>query len=262
MTWAQVDYVPIERLSIEGKHLVSDLEASGFCWAAGKDFSYARCMHKLESGVGQRKGVNERGDTTDHNGNAVQNVFIKLFRHWTQGMRPSKQLRSWLYRVTHNEAVDHVRRDVRHRTLHEKAAQEQKENCPDGHNCPDTREDQKAMVLEYLRKLHPREQQVILLRLEEGMSYAEIAEITGRTEGNVGNILHHAVKKLAQASVDEVRLGQSATNMMSYVLWFHRTQLVVASNLWSALLPKLRSADKEWLEANSFYVYVSGPLHV
>ena len=40
----------------------------------------------------------------------VQNVFIKLFRAWPKGMKPSKQLKGWLYRVTHNEAVDHIRR--------------------------------------------------------------------------------------------------------------------------------------------------------
>jgi len=31
------------------------------------------------------------------------------------------------------------------------------------------------------------------------MAYKDIAHITGRSEGNVGNILHHAVKKLAKA---------------------------------------------------------------
>jgi DNA-directed RNA polymerase specialized sigma24 family protein len=37
----------------------------------------------------------------------------------------------------------------------------------------------------------------VILRLQEGLSYQEIAGITGRTEGNVGCILHHAVKKIA-----------------------------------------------------------------
>ena len=69
------------------------------------------------------------------------------------------------------------------------------------------------------------------------------------------------VKKLAQASVDEVRLGQSATNLVSYRIWFHRTMLVVCSNVWWVSLEQLRSADKEWLLANSVYVFVDSPLH-
>ena len=36
----------------------------------------------------------------------VQNVFVKLFRGWDRGTRPSAKLKGWLYRVTHNEAVD------------------------------------------------------------------------------------------------------------------------------------------------------------
>jgi len=132
----------------------------------------------------------------------VQNVFIKLFTNWQDGTRPSKKLRSWLYSVTHNEAVDFIRRESRLNVLHKKHAEEEAigtqratSDCPDGVNCT---EDRKEQVLGLLRKLDPASQQVVLLRMEEGLSYREIAEITGRSEGNVGNILHHAVKKLAE----------------------------------------------------------------
>jgi len=126
----------------------------------------------------------------------VQNVFIKLFKGWKRGQKPSPRLKGWLYRVTHNEAVDHIRRESRLHSLHDKQAEDPTVTCPDGKNCPPD-EDRKAMVLSLLGKLHAREQQVVLLRLEEGLSYREISEITGRSEGNVGNILHHAVKKLS-----------------------------------------------------------------
>jgi RNA polymerase sigma-70 factor (ECF subfamily) len=129
----------------------------------------------------------------------VQNVFIKLYKGWQEGMKPSKKLKSWLYRVTHNEAVDFIRKETRIRNLHKKHSEEKAEQeCADGHNCPAEFEDRKAMVLEHVRKLHQREQQILLLRMEEGLSYKEIAAVTGRTEGNVGNILHNAINKLAQ----------------------------------------------------------------
>jgi len=70
------------------------------------------------------------------------------------------------------------------------------------------------------------------------------------------------VKKLAQASIDEVRLGQSATNINSYVVWFHRVKLIVATNVWSASLKGCSPEDQEWLKANSFYVWVDAPLHL
>lgn len=126
----------------------------------------------------------------------VQNVFIKLFKRWKKGMRPSRQLQAWLYRVAHNEAVDHIRRESRRRLLHEKHAEQETLDCDDKSGAADDTE-RRELVLRHLRRLQPREQQVVLLRLQEGLPYREIARITGRTEGNVGNILHHAVRRLA-----------------------------------------------------------------
>ncbi len=121
----------------------------------------------------------------------VQNAFLKLFRQWTPGKQPSESLRPWLYRVTHNEAVDYLRRQKRLAFLHWKHAQEPAPPPPE----PDNRIEQ---VLTAVKKLEAHEQQVVLLRLQEGLSYEEIARITGRTTGNVGCILHHAVKKLSR----------------------------------------------------------------
>jgi RNA polymerase sigma factor (sigma-70 family) len=127
----------------------------------------------------------------------VQDTFIKLMRLWEDGLRPSEHLKAWLYRVTHNEAVDHIRRESRLHLLHTRQAEEPTEACPDGVHCGD--DERRQLVLSHMRQLDPREQQVLLLRLEEGLSYKDIGRITGRTEGNVGNILHHAVKKVSQS---------------------------------------------------------------
>jgi len=128
----------------------------------------------------------------------VQNTFIKLYRGWKPGMHASPSLKSWLYRVTHNEAVDYIRRESRLQVLHEKQANDRAlAVCTDGRNCPMTETEKHEAVLALLHALHPREQQVVLLRLEEGLSYKEISRVTGRSEGNVGNLLHHAVRKLS-----------------------------------------------------------------
>jgi len=128
----------------------------------------------------------------------VQNTFIKLFKAWEPGTRPNAQLKSWLYRVAHNEAVDHIRKESRMKVLHKSESEENVKNCPDGHHCPSTFESKKEMVLNLMGRLKPHEQQVILLRMDQGLSYREISDITGRSEGNVGNILHHAVKQLSE----------------------------------------------------------------
>jgi len=122
----------------------------------------------------------------------VQTAFIRLCSHWHEDWQPSPRLKNWLYRVTHNEAVNHLRRESRRQELHEKAALELPDPAAD-----DPMEARKAQVLEQLDRLKPHEKQVLVLRLQEGCSYAQIADITGRSQGNVGNILHHAVARLA-----------------------------------------------------------------
>ena len=128
----------------------------------------------------------------------VQNVFIRLYQKWPPGMKPGAQLKAWLYRAVHNEAVDLVRRDQRRYKLHERqAAEPTAVKCEDGVHCEIEEKDRKALVLKLLSKLDTRERQVVLLRMQQGLSYKEIAAVTERTVGNVGNILHHAVQKLA-----------------------------------------------------------------
>jgi RNA polymerase sigma-70 factor (ECF subfamily) len=99
--------------------------------------------------------------------------------------------------VTHNEAVDHIRREARLSQLHSRSAEERQDDCAEEPSSPLSRADRMTLVLEHLGKLRPYEQQVVLLRLEEGLSYREISQVTGRTEGNVGNILFHAVRQLS-----------------------------------------------------------------
>jgi len=129
----------------------------------------------------------------------VQDAFIKLFRRWRSGKPQPAKVSSWLYRVTHNNAVDYIRRESRLRDLHQKNKEEecaQESTAPHG----DLSNDEKMkMVLEQIDILKPQEKQVLILRLQEGKSYREIAEITERSEGNVGCILHHAVHKLSNS---------------------------------------------------------------
>jgi len=123
----------------------------------------------------------------------VQETFIKLFRVWHNGARPTDNLRPWLYRVAHNTAIDYIRRESRLHYLHEQEASERA--APERN--PGEAPERAQIVLDHLRRLDPAEQQVLLLRMQEGLSYREISLITGRTEGNIGCILHHAVKKIS-----------------------------------------------------------------
>ncbi len=127
----------------------------------------------------------------------VQNVFIKLFRAWQAGQQPDDRLQAWLFRVTHNEAVDLIRSETRHRRLHQAQADDPG-HCPDGLHRDPAPDERAALVLRSLDALEPAERQVVLLRLQQGLRYEEIATVTGRSVGYVGTLLHHAVRKLSE----------------------------------------------------------------
>jgi hypothetical protein len=67
-------------------------------------------------------------------------------------------------------------------------------------------------------------------------------------------------KKLFQAPVDGVCMGQSSTNCYAYTVSCHQVLMVVCSNKWSAELEELSREDREWLQQNQVYVHVSEPL--
>jgi RNA polymerase sigma-70 factor (ECF subfamily) len=123
----------------------------------------------------------------------VQNVFIRYARLMTEKRPEAATVRSWLYRVTHNQAVDLIRAEQRRKTLHETHAEEQAIETDNRTN------DRKQAVLDHIHVLGEKEKAVLILRLEEGLSYREISEVTGFKEGHVGYLLHQAVRTLSES---------------------------------------------------------------
>lgn len=123
----------------------------------------------------------------------VQDAFIQLFRKWEGDLIPSPPLSSWLFRVTHNKAVDAVRQRSRRADVETRHAAEQ----PDSISPSSGQSEQAFRAAAALHALDEREQQLVILKVYEEKSYKEISDITGLSSGNVGYILHHAMKKMA-----------------------------------------------------------------
>ncbi len=124
----------------------------------------------------------------------VQDAFIALCTVWDSARVKERAWKSWLYRVVHHKAVDTIRKQVRQRDLHQRQAEER----PAVEGETFDREQAYDLALRHVGELSPPEQQILLLRLEEDLSYREIAQITGRSVGNVGCLLHHAVRHLSE----------------------------------------------------------------
>lgn len=140
----------------------------------------------------------------------VQETLVKLARRWRGALEPSPQLQGWLYRVAHNEAMDHERRESRLRALHARQAEEQGEQFAADPAPGDSggHEDLGDAAADALRGLSDRERELVTLKVYERKSYKEIAEITGLSVGNVGYILHHAMRKLAEKLAHREDAGQ------------------------------------------------------
>lgn len=127
----------------------------------------------------------------------VQEAFIRLHGNLDTITKKGVQLKGWLFRTTHNAAVDYIRKESRRRSLHERQSKQADLFVTDKAAVEDCNEKQ-ALVMKHVNALTPKEREVLVLRLQEGMSYKEIAAVLNRSEGYVGTLIHTATKKLSQ----------------------------------------------------------------
>jgi RNA polymerase sigma-70 factor (ECF subfamily) len=135
--------------------------------------------------------IGERGSAED----VVQEAFMKLHAQFGEVREP----RRWLYRTVHNLALNHLRagKKVVPMTTPEEGECEQ---SPDPEPLPDeqiVRWEGIGLVRLSLSALDARSRELVHLKFDEDLSYKQIAERTGLTVGNVGYILHHALKTIS-----------------------------------------------------------------
>ena len=106
---------------------------------------------------------------------------------------------TWLYRIAVNICIDHQRREKRSplefRESMDEVFEQQNEVARDPFSDVHDRELREQM-LSAIDDLTPEHKAVIVLRTLEGMSYKDIGEILGCSEGTVMSRLHYARKKL------------------------------------------------------------------
>lgn len=123
----------------------------------------------------------------------VQDTFIRLCRQDVEKVRDG--LKSWLFTVCRNRALDILRKEKRLGEL----SDELQAGLTAGDASPDEafdREERLEEVMRYLDRLSENQRTVILLKFRDGLSYKEISEKTGLTGGNVGFLIHAGLKRL------------------------------------------------------------------
>ena len=125
----------------------------------------------------------------------VQDTFIRLCQQDVAKVRDG--VKTWLFTVCRNRALDVLRKDSRLVEMDEKKLLKIPSNSVSAATLLEKEEVHNRLDA-YLQRLTPNQREVIVLKFQQGLSYEEISRVTGLTPGNVGFLLHHALKRLRE----------------------------------------------------------------
>jgi RNA polymerase sigma factor (sigma-70 family) len=142
---------------------------------------------------------------------ATQEVFVKMLKHANQFHGDAK-LSTWLFSITANWCRDYLRKSDNKA----KEAEDVLITLPaPSELAPDRnleRRENEQMVQKALTALTPEQREAILLSRYQGLSYAEIAQIAGCSEGAVKTRVFRAMETLKKALAGEARGGDRCLN--------------------------------------------------
>ena len=145
---------------------------------------------------------------------AVQEVFVKMMKHANQFHGDAK-LSTWLFSITANWCRDYLRKS-------DNKAKEAEEvlialPAPIETSSPDRHLEKKQdeeRVQRALQSLTAEQREAIVLSRYQGLSYAEIAQISGCSEGAVKTRVFRAMETLKKALSGHERGGSRWLNVV------------------------------------------------
>ena len=158
--------------------------------------------------------LHDRQDALD----VCQEAFIKVHRY-LGNFQGSASFYTWLYRITYNLCIDHLRRGGRMATVdYDDHVRRDSAPAPAAGlqpsqmgNHPGRSVDRKELaqkIQEAIDALPPYHKGVIIMRELEGMSYKEMADAMQVSKGTIMSRLHHARQKLQKALAPYLALEQ------------------------------------------------------
>jgi RNA polymerase sigma-70 factor (ECF subfamily) len=137
-----------------------------------------------------------RVGTTGEAEDLTEIVFLKAWEAIDRYQPRGVPFVAWLYRLAHNLVIDTYR--SRRQTIPLDDLTEAEEPGADVIDLVEEKLDAEQVRLA-LRTLSAEHQQLIVLRFVEGLSHAEVAEITGKSEGAMRVVQYRALQMLAKA---------------------------------------------------------------
>jgi RNA polymerase sigma-70 factor (ECF subfamily) len=124
----------------------------------------------------------------------VQDTFLSLCRESQSHVEG--HIDAWLFKTCRNRAMDHHRREARMTIDTDSSALATASAPPNDPVTQLMQMDEKQQLQYQINRLPKREQEVLALRLGQGLSYKQIADITDLSVSNVGVLIHQAVTRL------------------------------------------------------------------
>ena len=117
----------------------------------------------------------------------VQEIFIDFFTKTNNG-NVIHNPKNWLYKATINKCVDNLRKRKKFQTTESLAAFKIEEETIENH-------DLKTAMDHAISKLKPHEK-ILTAFYSEGLSYKELAEVTGIRYSSIGKVLSRTLRKI------------------------------------------------------------------
>jgi len=137
--------------------------------------------------------VENRDDAMD----LAQEVFIKAFEHLSTFRRESS-LKTWLYRIAMNHCINHVKKHSQEFVEVSEYTRKIQASSQIQLEDREQREHFRRMV----KRLPPKQKAILELRINEQLSYEEIAKMSGRSVSTIKASVFFALEKLRKLVKD------------------------------------------------------------
>ena len=137
----------------------------------------------------------------------TQEIFIKVYNSLNR-YRPEFKFSTWIYKIAHNAAVDHLRRTATREQSLVLGPEGDTFDLPleSARLSPEQeseRKERRSEIEAVVRTLPANYRELIILRHSQDLSYEEIVEVTGLPLGTVKNRLFRAREMMRQQFVDK-----------------------------------------------------------
>jgi RNA polymerase sigma-70 factor (ECF subfamily) len=159
---------------------------------AGRDSGFEELVHRYQRPIAAYvyRMVGDYDAALD----LTQEVFIKVYASLSR-YRPEFKFSTWIYKIAHNAAIDHLRRHATREAVASSETDRAEATVESRSLSPEQESErtERCSEIETVVQMLPAPyRELILLRHSQDLSYEEIAEVTGLPLGTVKNRLFRA----------------------------------------------------------------------